>query len=82
MLRRSERFKLILFLKGNGCKDEWIRAVAMPRLRNDDGRRYLRVRHVESLLADFNSTKYDRKYDYFDLERQAYYFLGGEPNTS
>ena len=70
------RLGLVCFLFGNGCEDEVIVAFLWPRLRDDSARR-----DVRSILARIRSEQYDQQWYYFNIERQAYYFLNGQRNT-
>lgn len=82
VLRRRSRFKLVLLLKGNGCKDEWIRAVVSPRLRDEDCRKVLRRKeHVESILRDAQACKYDEQWAYRCLRDNDIKYLSGRVCT-
>lgn len=83
VLRRRERFKLVLHLKANGCDDEWIKAAVFPRLRDGDARKvHKRWKHVDSILSDIDSGKYDHKWVYHSLRDNDFKYLSGDVCTS
>ena len=73
-LKNKDRISLVTFLYGNGCRSRDISAALAPRL---GGKRKKRT-HVEALLVDVSSRKYDRKWYYYCLRRCDWYFLCGE----
>ena len=77
-LRYWERMRIARFLVGNGCDPTDIyNTFAGPRLGNQGNHT-----HFNSVINDAMSKKYDSKWYYFDVHKQDYLFLGGEPNLS
>ena len=76
--RDGTRFKAVLLLKGNGCKDEWIIAFLKRRLRHDDGRWQKRVEHLGSILADCDGGKYDAVWFYHCVRDNDLKYLNGK----
>ena len=74
-LRRLDRFKLCVYLLGNGCAEEDIMVLMGHMLRDDSA-----VRGIESLLKGYHSRK--KELWYYDTSTAVYKYLDGRLKQS